>query len=99
MFGRQLEVLPPGLEVAFVRRRRRGVGHRRQRWRAALVRIRIAGRHGGRQRVDGRWRETRSAARINGRAESARRRIAQMDGGRNERWIRPPKGRQEKRGW
>lgn len=85
MFGRQLEVLPPRLEIAFVRRRRRRVGHGGQRRRAALMRVRVAGRHGGRQREEGRWREAGSAARINGRADSARPRIAQADGGRAQR--------------
>lgn len=64
MFGGQLEVLPPGLEIAFVRRRRRRVGQRGLRRRAALVRIRIAGRHGRRRRAEDRRLEGRSAARV-----------------------------------
>lgn len=97
MLGRQLEVLPPRLEVAFVRRRRRGVGHGGQRRRAALMRIRIAGRHGGRQREGGRRRETGSAARINGRADSARLRIAQIDGGRAQQAMDSAPEREGKR--
>lgn len=65
MLGGQLEVLPPRLEIAFVRRRRGRVGQRRLRRRAALVRIRIARRHGrraGARRTGG--LERGSAARV-----------------------------------
>lgn len=51
MLGGQLKVLPPRSEVASVRRRRWRGWHWRLRWRAALVRIRVAGRHG--RRTDG----------------------------------------------
>lgn len=61
------------------------------------MRIRIAGRHGGRQRVEGRRRETGSAARFNGRADSARRRIAQMDVGRAQRAMDSAPEREGKR--
>lgn len=65
MLGGQLEVLPPRLEIAFVRRRRGRVGQRGLRRRAALVRIRIARRHGrraGARRTGG--LERGSAARV-----------------------------------
>lgn len=61
------------------------------------MRIRIAGRHGGRQREEGRRRETGSAARINGRADSARLRIAQIDGGRAQQAMDSAPEREGKR--
>lgn len=61
------------------------------------MRIRIAGRHGGRLREEGRRRGTGSAARINGRADSARLRIAQIDGGRAQRAMDSAPEREGKR--
>jgi hypothetical protein len=61
------------------------------------MRIRIAGHHGGRQREEGRRRETGSAARTNGRADSARLRIAQIDRGRAQRAMDSAPEREGKR--
>lgn len=94
MLGGQLEVLPPRLEIAFVRRRRRGVGQRGLGRRAALIRIGVAGRHGGRRRADDRRRNRGSAAAGNGRMDSQRPRLGHTD--RAQRAVRVPKESERK---